>query len=142
MLTLDPIRILFEDPHLIAVNKPAPLLTQAPEGIPSLENLVKAYIKAKHAKPAGVYLGVPHRLDRPVSGAIVFARSTKAAQRVHAQFESHSIQKVYWACVRGTVAPVTGSRATNVVLVSQTNRTGDHHLAGRGNASQTGDAST
>lgn len=108
MLTLDPIRILFEDPHLIAVNKPAPLLTQAPEGIPSLENLVKAYIKAKHAKPAGVYLGVPHRLDRPVSGAIVFARSTKAAQRVHAQFESHSIQKVYWACVRGTVAPVTG----------------------------------
>lgn len=108
MLTLDPSRILFEDPHLIAVNKPAPLLTQAPEGIPSLESLVKAHIKAKHAKPAGVYLGVPHRLDRPVSGAIVFARNTKAAQRVHAQFENHTIEKVYWACVRGEVAPDAG----------------------------------
>ena len=71
MESLDLARILFEDPHLIAVNKPAPLLTQAPVGIPNLESLVKAYIKAKYAKPAGVYLGVPHRLDRPVSGVVV-----------------------------------------------------------------------
>ena len=108
MLTLDPARILFEDPHLIAVNKPAPLLTQAPEGIPNLEALVKGYIKVKYAKPAGVYLGVPHRLDRPVSGVIVFARNTKAAQRVHAQFEQRLPRKVYWACVEGTVTPETG----------------------------------
>ncbi len=100
--------ILYEDPHLIAVNKPAPLLTQAPEGVPSLESLVKAYIKAKYAKPAGVYLGVPHRLDRPVSGVIVFARNTKAAQRVHAQFHERLVRKVYWALVEGTVTPDSG----------------------------------
>ena len=82
------IDVLYEDPHLIAVNKPAPLLTQAPPGVPSLETLVKAYIKDKYAKPAGVYLAVPHRLDRPVTGVILFVRNTKAAQRVQAQFEA------------------------------------------------------
>jgi 23S rRNA pseudouridine1911/1915/1917 synthase len=58
--------VLFEDHHLIAVAKPAGVMTQAPAGIPSLEAEVKAYIKEKYAKPAGVYLGIPHRLDRPV----------------------------------------------------------------------------
>jgi len=101
--------ILFEDHHLIVVNKPAPLLTQAPEGVPSLEALVKAYIKEKYAKPAGVYLGVPHRLDRPVSGAIVFARNTKAAQRVHAQFHEHQVKKIYWAIVEGLPTPEEGT---------------------------------
>ena len=109
MESLDLARILFEDPHLIAVNKPAPLLTQAPVGIPNLESLVKAYIKAKYAKPAGVYLGVPHRLDRPVSGVVVFARNTKAAQRVHLQFEERTARKVYWACVEGEIASETGT---------------------------------
>ncbi len=102
---LDPARVLFEDHHLIVVNKPAPLLTQAPPAVPSLEGLVKAYIKEKHQKPAGVYLGVPHRLDRAVSGVVCFARNTKAAQRVHAQFAEHTTKKVYWAVVEGEVAP-------------------------------------
>ena len=101
--------ILYEDPHLIVIDKPAPLLTQAPEGVPSLEAMVKAYIKAKYAKPAGVYLAIPHRLDRPVSGAIVFARNTKAAQRVHAQFQEHTVRKRYWAAVEGTVSPEAGT---------------------------------
>lgn len=95
--------ILYEDPHLLAVNKFAPLLTQAPAGIPSLESLVKAYIKTKYAKPAGVYLGIPHRLDRPVSGVVVFARNTKAAQRVHLQFQERQAKKIYWAIVEGDV---------------------------------------
>jgi 23S rRNA pseudouridine1911/1915/1917 synthase len=69
---------------------------------------VKAYIKEKYAKPGGVYLGVPHRLDRPVSGVVCFARNTKAAQRVHAQFEQHRVKKVYWALVEGAVAPEAG----------------------------------
>ncbi len=103
-----PPQVLFEDHHLIAVNKPAPLLTQAPPGVPSLEAVVKAYIKEKYAKPAGVYLGIPHRLDRPVSGVVVFARNTKAAQRVHAQFQAHSVRKAYWAAVEGEVAPEVG----------------------------------
>src|SRR6186713_710891 len=104
-----PFSILFEDHHLIAVNKPAPLLTQAPTGVPSLEAMVKAYIKAKFNKPAGVYLGIPHRLDRPVSGVVVFARNTKAAQRVHSQFQEHAVRKRYWAAVEGEVSPDSGT---------------------------------
>src|SRR4051794_31302089 len=96
--------VLFEDHHLIAVNKPAPLMTQAPAGVPSLEAMVKAYLKEKYAKPAGVYLGIPHRLDRPVSGVVVFCRNTKASQRVAEQFQKHQVTKVYWALVEGTVA--------------------------------------
>lgn len=108
VLSLDPSAVLFEDHHLIAVNKPAPLLTQAPEGIPNLEAMVKQYIKLKYAKPAGVYLGVPHRLDRPVSGVIVFARNTKAAQRVHQQFELRTVKKTYWAMLAGHISPAEG----------------------------------
>lgn len=100
--------ILFEDHHLLVVNKPAPLLTQAPPGVPSLEAMAKAYVKEKYAKPAGVYLGIPHRLDRPVSGVVVFARNTKAAQRIHAQFAGHHVRKVYWAAVEGDVSPDAG----------------------------------
>jgi len=100
--------ILFEDNHVLAVNKPAPLLTQAPPQVPSLEAMVKEYIRLKYAKSAGVYLGIPHRLDRPVSGVIVFARSTKAAQRIHAQFQEHRVRKVYWAMVEGEVTPASG----------------------------------
>jgi 23S rRNA pseudouridine1911/1915/1917 synthase len=100
--------VLFEDHHLIAVNKPAPLMTQAPAGVPSLEALIKAHIKEKYAKPAGVYLGIPHRLDRPVSGAIVFCRNTKAAQRVAEQFQQHAVTKVYLATVAGMVADDAG----------------------------------
>jgi 23S rRNA pseudouridine1911/1915/1917 synthase len=91
--------ILFEDHHLIVVNKPAGLLTQAPADVPSLEATVKAYIKEKYQKPAGVYLGVPHRLDRPVSGVVVFTRNTKASQRVHQQFQERTTVKTYWAIV-------------------------------------------
>jgi 23S rRNA pseudouridine1911/1915/1917 synthase len=109
MTALDPALVLFDDPHLLAVNKPAPLLTQAPPHLPSLEALAKAYIKEKYAKPAGVYLGIPHRLDRPVSGVVVFARNTKAAQRVHAQFQDRLVAKVYWAAVAGSVSPEAGT---------------------------------
>ncbi|MCI0704514.1 MAG: RluA family pseudouridine synthase, partial [Planctomycetia bacterium] len=105
---LPTINILYEDHHLLIVNKPAPLLTQAPSGVPSLEAMAKAYIKEKYAKPAGVYLGIPHRLDRPVSGVVCFARNTKAAQRVHWQFAEHNVRKVYWALVEGIGSPETG----------------------------------
>src|SRR5215218_7833476 len=95
--------VLYEDPHLLAVHKSAPLMTQAPAGVPSLEAEVKAYIKEKYAKPAGVYLGIPHRLDRPVSGVVVFCRNTKAASRVAEQFQKHTVTKTYWALVEGVV---------------------------------------
>lgn len=102
------LQVLYEDHHLLLVNKPAPLLTQAPPNVPSLEAMAKAYIKQKHNKPAGVYLGIPHRLDRPVSGIVCFARNTKAAQRVHLQFQEHKVRKVYWAIVEGTIEPDAG----------------------------------
>src|SRR5262245_62150468 len=108
MESLDASRILFEDNHVLVINKPAPLLTQAPPAVPSLEAIAKAYIKQKFGKAGNVYLGIPHRLDRPVSGVIVFARSTKAAQRIHSQFQQHVVTKVYWAAVEGTVAPEVG----------------------------------
>jgi 23S rRNA pseudouridine1911/1915/1917 synthase len=103
-----PCEILFEDPHLIVVNKPAPLPTQAAAGIGSLEELIKDYIKLKYRKPAGVYLAVPHRLDRPVSGAICFVRNSKAAARIQAQFEGRTVEKIYWALVAGRIDPPAG----------------------------------
>src|SRR5437763_15895875 len=114
MVSLLPAHVLFDDPHLLVVDKPAPLLTQAPEGIPSLEAMAKAYIKEKFAKPAGVYLGIPHRLDRPVSGVVVFARRTKAAQRVHAQFQAHAVRMVHSARAEGVMTPATGGRDDRV----------------------------
>jgi len=93
------LHILFEDNHVLAVAKPAPLLTQAPPHVPSLEARVKDYVKRKYNKPGNVYLGIPHRLDRPVSGVVVFARNTKAAQRLAEQFQSRQVEKVYWAVV-------------------------------------------
>ena len=75
--------ILFEDNHCLAVAKPAGMLTQGvPPGIPTLEAQVKAYLKEKYHKAGYVYLGIPHRLDRPVSGLVLFARSSKAARRL------------------------------------------------------------
>lgn len=92
--------ILCEDGPLLAVNKPAGLLTQGvPHGIPTLEAQVKAYLKALHNKPGNVYLGIPHRLDRPVSGVIAFARNSKAAARLAEQFRDRQVRKVYWGVV-------------------------------------------
>jgi 23S rRNA pseudouridine1911/1915/1917 synthase len=115
--------VLFEDHHLIAVNKPAPLLTQAPEGIPSLEALVKIYLKEKYAKPGGVYLGIPHRLDRPVSGVVLFARNSKAAARVAEQFQQHSVAKTYWAVVEGDVSAESGEWRDFLRKIDEESRT-------------------
>ncbi len=90
--------ILLEDGPLIAVNKPAGLLTQGvPHGHPTLEAWVKEYLRQKYAKPGNVYLGVPHRLDRPVSGIVVFAKNSKAAARLAEQFRERSVRKFYLA---------------------------------------------
>jgi 23S rRNA pseudouridine1911/1915/1917 synthase len=105
-----PLNILFEDNHCIAVAKPAGLLTQGvPPGIPTLEAQVKAYLKEKYHKSGNVYLGIPHRLDRPVSGVIVFARNTKAARRLAEQFRGREVTKTYWAAVEGIVTPDQGT---------------------------------
>src|SRR5262249_25469224 len=101
--------VLYEDNHCLAVAKPAPLLTQGvPPGIPTLEAQVKAYLKERYHKPGNVYLGIPHRLDRPVSGVVLFARNTKAARRLAEQFQQRQVHKVYWAAVEGMVEPAEG----------------------------------
>jgi len=104
------IEILYEDNHCLAVSKPAGLLTQGvPAGIPTLERQVKAYIKERYQKAGNVYLGIPHRLDRPVSGVVLFARNTKSAQRLAEQFQHRQVTKVYWGVVEGEVSPVEGA---------------------------------
>ncbi|HEY4260726.1 MAG TPA: RNA pseudouridine synthase [Schlesneria sp.] len=98
LLCIMDLDILLEDGPLIAVNKPAGLLTQGvPHGHPALEAQVKQYLKQKYSKPGNVYLGVPHRLDRPVSGIVVFARNSKAAARLAEQFRERSVRKIYLA---------------------------------------------
>src|ERR1700722_18433116 len=97
--------ILYEDNHCLVVAKPAALLTQGvPPGIPTLEAMVKAYLKERYQKKGNVYLGIPHRLDRPVSGVVVFARNTKAARRLAEQFQTRQVRKIYWAVVERSVA--------------------------------------
>jgi 23S rRNA pseudouridine1911/1915/1917 synthase len=101
--------ILFEDADCLVINKPAGLLTQAPLGIDSLEFRIKRFFKERDAPLGDPYLGVPHRLDRPASGVIVFAKHLKAAQRISKQFESRRVEKIYWALAAGTVTPAEGT---------------------------------
>jgi 23S rRNA pseudouridine1911/1915/1917 synthase len=101
--------ILYEEGPCLVVNKPPGLLTQAPPGIDSLEARIKDFYRQREGKTGNIYLGVPHRLDRPASGAIVFARHSRAARRLAEQFESRLVRKLYWACVEGTVEPAEGT---------------------------------
>lgn len=102
--------ILYDDGPCLVVNKSAGLLTQAPAGIDSLEVRVRDFFRRREGKPpdANIYVGLPHRLDRPVTGAIVFARHQRAAQRLSAQFENRTVTKMYWAVVAGRPADDEG----------------------------------
>lgn len=106
---MDPPSVLYEEGPCLVVGKPAGLLTQAPEGIDSMERRVKDFLKARDNKTGNIYLGVPHRLDRPVSGALVLARHLRACRRISEQFAGRLLRKVYWAAVEGTVAPAEGA---------------------------------
>jgi 23S rRNA pseudouridine1911/1915/1917 synthase len=102
--------ILFEDNHCLAINKPCGRLSTHFDGREeTLDRDVKRYLKEKHAKPGNVFLGVVHRLDRPVSGVLLFARTSKAASRLAQQFREGTVEKVYWAVVEGSVAQPAGS---------------------------------
>ena len=95
--------VLYEDNHIIAVNKTCNEIVQGDKtGDTPLSETVKAYIKDKYNKPGEVFLGVTHRLDRPTSGVVLFARTSKALTRLNEMFKSHEqIQKTYWAIVQG-----------------------------------------
>jgi 23S rRNA pseudouridine1911/1915/1917 synthase len=94
-------RVLYEDNHLIIINKNVSEIVQADKTEdPSLEELVKQYLKIKYNKPFDVFLGVIHRLDRPVSGIVIFAKTSKALVRMNELFKERKIIKVYWALVK------------------------------------------
>lgn len=94
-------QVLYEDNHIIAVSKTCHEIVQGDKtGDTPLSDVVKAYIKEKYQKPGEVFLGVTHRLDRPTTGVVLFARTSKALTRLNAMFQSHEqIQKTYWAIV-------------------------------------------
>ncbi|MCS6821879.1 MAG: RluA family pseudouridine synthase [Microscillaceae bacterium] len=95
------IPIIYEDNHLLIVNKPNNLLVQGDQtGDVTLSDLAKQYIKEKYKKPGEVFLGVPHRLDRPVSGVVILCRTSKSLERMTELFRKREIQKTYWAVVK------------------------------------------
>jgi 23S rRNA pseudouridine1911/1915/1917 synthase len=101
--------VLYEDNHLLAVNKPAMLPTMGvAEDRPSLLAVAKEYIRQKYAKPGNVYLGIVSRLDAPVTGVVLLARTSKAAGRLSRQFRERDVEKTYWAIVEGEVDPPDG----------------------------------
>lgn len=99
--------ILFEDNHNLVLWKPAGLPSQAPEAIPSLESWARDYLIVKYGKKGRPYLGIPHRLDRPVSGAHYLAKSSKAAARIAEQFRLREVRKEYLALLEGQVDPAS-----------------------------------
>jgi len=101
--------VLYEDNHLLVVNKPAGIPTMGtPKGTPTLLSAAKEYIKEAYHKPGNVYLGVVSRLDAPVTGVVLLARTSKAARRMTEQFRAHTVEKAYWALVEGVVKPAVG----------------------------------
>jgi 23S rRNA pseudouridine1911/1915/1917 synthase len=104
------LEILYEDNHLLAINKPAMLPTMGvAEDRPSLLAAAKHYIRKKYNKPGNVYLGIVSRLDAPVTGAVLLARTSKAAGRLSQQFRERDVEKVYWAIVEGNMEPAEGT---------------------------------
>src|SRR5690242_7290517 len=116
------LEVLYEDNHCIAVNKPARLLTAGDRtGDDSLLEQVRAYLKEKYRKPGNVFVGLVHRLDRPVSGVVLFARTSKAAARLSEQFREGTVSKTYCAIVEGRVAQAEGEFTDSLLKNEQTN---------------------
>ncbi|MCG8454417.1 MAG: RluA family pseudouridine synthase [Spirochaetales bacterium] len=102
-------QILYEDNHLLVVNKPTGLLVQGDKtGDSCLLDVMKAHIKKRDNKPGQVFLGLPHRLDRPTSGVVVLAKTTKALSRLSAAFRDRTVDKVYWAVVGAPLPEMEG----------------------------------
>jgi 23S rRNA pseudouridine1911/1915/1917 synthase len=114
--------ILYEDNHLIAINKRSGDIVQVDEtGDEPLDEMVKKYIAAKYNKPNGAFLGVVHRLDRPVSGVILFAKTSKALERMNAIFKNREVRKTYFAVVRNKPATEAGNLVHYLIKNPQKN---------------------
>ena len=129
------IKVLYEDNHIIAVYKPSGVLTQGDRsGDRSLMDDVKDYLKEKYNKPGNVFLGLVHRLDKPVSGIVLFGKTSKGASRLSEQFRNHTIQKTYHAIVVGKPKETSGTIKEKVNKISFfaegfTNKTDEELLA-------------
>jgi len=109
------LRILYEDNHLLGVYKPGGLLVQGDAtGDVTALDLAKEYVREKYAKPGNVFMGLVHRIDRPVSGVVVFARTSKAASRLARSFHDRDVEKAYLAVVVGAMLPKEGELTGNV----------------------------
>jgi 23S rRNA pseudouridine1911/1915/1917 synthase len=116
--------VLFEDNHLIAINKQSGTLVQGDEtGDEPLSESVKMYIKEKYGKPGAVFLGVVHRIDRPVSGVVVFARTSKSLERMNALFKNRETKKTYWALVANKPAKAEDTLVHWLVKDEKKNKT-------------------
>jgi len=117
-------RIVYEDNHLFAFHKPSGMLVQPNETQDeSLEVLLKEYIKQKDAKPSNVYLGVIHRIDRPVSGLVIFAKTSKALVRMNELFKTRALKKTYFALVKNKPAEHSGKIESYLSKDPKTNKT-------------------
>ena len=99
-------KVLYEDNPIIVINKAAGEIVQGDKtGDASLCDTMKQYLKEKYAKPGNVFIGLPHRLDRPVSGIVVFAKTSKALERLNRMFSEGAVKKIYWALTKGIPTP-------------------------------------
>lgn len=121
------LNVLYEDNHVIAVYKPAGILVQEDKtGDPSLLDQVKYYLKTKYHKLGNVFLGLVHRLDRPVSGIIIFGKTSKGASRLSEQFREHTVEKIYHALVVGQPKLPQGTLVHHLEKNHATNKVSIH----------------
>ncbi|MBN1463245.1 MAG: RluA family pseudouridine synthase [Paludibacteraceae bacterium] len=115
--------ILYEDNHLIAINKTCSDLVQGDKtGDNTLPDRIKAYLKDKYNKPGNVFCGVTHRLDRPTSGVVIFAKTSKALARLNELFKTHEVKKTYWAIVKETPQQAAATLKHYLVRNEQQNK--------------------
>lgn len=115
--------VVYEDNHIIIVNKTASEIVQGDKtGDVPLSETVKQYLKEKYAKPGNVFIGVTHRLDRPVSGLVVFAKTSKALERLNAMFRNSEVKKTYWAIVKNRPPQEEGELVHYLVRNEQQNK--------------------
>ena len=117
------LEVLYEDNHLIAINKKSGDIVQGDKtGDAPLSDFVKAYIKKKYNKPGEVFLGTIHRLDRPTSGVVLYARTSKALTRMNEQFREKQVQKTYWAVVENSPSNTSGTLENHLQKTQKQNK--------------------
>lgn len=115
--------VVYEDNHIIIVNKTASEIVQGDKtGDVPLSETVKQYLKEKYHKPGNVFIGVTHRLDRPVSGLVVFAKTSKALSRLNEMFKNSEVKKTYWTIVKQTPAETEGELVNYLVRNEKQNK--------------------